>query len=154
MGKVPDPAGALLDQVADLRVGDALADDLAQPVAVRIHRQRLQPRDIAGQLFDKGAELRDQDRHEQQDEQHERQNDGADDHQRGDEPVDPHALQPVGERIEQIGERHAGDERQQNFAQDPDGRDADHERQHPEGHLPRQRHPSPRLAASVAATIA
>ena len=48
---------------------------------------------------------------------HDQQHDHDDhDDQRRDAAADAQPLQPVGERIEQIGERHAGDERQQDVA--------------------------------------
>jgi hypothetical protein len=71
---------------------------------------------------------------------HEAEHERADDDQRGDQPADAEALQPVRDRIEQIGKRHAGDERQQNLVQDPQRGHADKKRQHPERHLARERH--------------
>jgi hypothetical protein len=52
----------------------------------------------------------------------------------------PEAFEPVGERIEKIGQRHAGDEREQRVAQNPDQQDEDDQRPDPEQHLPLQIH--------------
>ena len=47
---------------------------------------------------------------------------------RGNGAADAEPLHPLRQRIEQIGERHAGDERQQHVAEQPEQRDQDDER--------------------------
>ena len=58
-------------------------------------------------------------RRDQQDQIDEREHDQGDDQQRRDQPIDAEALETVGQRREQIGDRQAGDEGQQYFAQQP-----------------------------------
>ena len=138
-GKPPYP---LLDQLARrlLGVEEALAHDLAQPWAVRVRDQRLHLGDIFRQLGDERAELAGENGHDQDPEQQQRQREYSDDEQCGDEPADAELLEAVGERIEQIGNRHAGDERQQDVAQQPQQQREGGDGQRPEHHLPHRHH--------------
>ena len=54
------------------------------------------------------------------------------DRNRGDRAAEAEPLQPLDQRIEQIGEHHAGDERQQHVAQQPQQRNEDQQRAGPE----------------------
>ena len=58
---------------------------------------------------------------------------------RGEGAADAEPLQPVDQRIEQIGERHADDERQQHVAEQPEQRDENDQRAEPEDELPLER---------------
>ena len=53
---------------------------------------------------------------------------------------DADLLQPVGQGIEQIGQREARHERQEDAAQDEQQQDRDDERRNPEPDLPLDRH--------------
>ena len=110
---------------------DAFADDLAQPGVVRIAGERLQLLQVERKMIDEIGELVDDDRRRH----HQQRADPtmkSDDHQRREQPVHAHALEPGGQRIEQIGDHHAGHERQQNFAQQHDRRDDRRQHRDPE----------------------
>ena len=70
----------------------------------------------------------------------------VDDDQRRNAAADAQPLGPPRDRIEQIGQRHAGHERQQHVAEQPEHRDEHRERRDPERDLPLQssspRHPA------------
>ena len=119
---------ALADQLADIGIAKSFADDLAQPGPARIGDQRLQARDGVGKPLDEGGELRAENRDDQHDQEEERDHEQADHQERRDEPVQADALQPLDQRIEQIGERHPGDEGQQDLAQEPENDDENEQR--------------------------
>ena len=55
----------------------------------------------------------------------------------------PTPLEPVGDRVEQIGERHAQDEGQQDVAEDPQEEEQGRERAEPERRLTPEIHACP-----------
>jgi hypothetical protein len=79
----------------------------------------LQRADIVGDGGDEGGQLPAQERHDQQQHIDKGNYDHRDDDQRRHQPVDAELLQPVGDRRQEIGDRRAGDERQQDLAQQP-----------------------------------
>ena len=136
-----EPAHPLRHQIADRFVGaEARAQEFLQPRPARIAEQRLQPRHIAGDVVDEGRQLAAEDRRHQQDQEDDRHHHQRDDQQRGGQPVDAEAFEPVGDRREQIGDGRAGDERQQDLAQQPQQQHDDGERRQPEHDLPLGRH--------------
>ncbi len=114
------PARALRHQIGNAFVGvEASADDLLHPGPARIADHLAQFGDVAGNIVDEGRQLTAEERHHQEDHQDNRQNDHRDDQQRRDHPINAGALKPVGQRRQQIGNEQAGDERQQDFRQQP-----------------------------------
>jgi len=83
----------------------------------------------AFKTFIKGVWQKDHDDGNDDDRQHD---------QGGHRPADTEAFTAARQRIEQIGERHAGDERHQHGAEKPQQRDEYGERRHPERDLPLQ----------------
>ncbi len=76
-----------------------------------------------------------EDRRHEQDEIDQEQHDQRYDEQRGSESVDAEAFETIGERREQIGDRKACDERQQDLAEQPQRQHDHDERAQPEHHL-------------------
>ena len=80
----------------------------------------------------------------------------VDDDERRNRPADAQPLAAPRDRIEQIGERHPGHERQQDVAEQPQHRDEHRERRDPEDDLPLESHqqrttpPDPGASASIA----
>ena len=107
--------------------------------------QGLQTRRIVRQVVDHRRSLIGDHRHDQDGEHDQRDCKAEDHHEGGHRAIDAKPFDAVRNRIEQIGQRHARDERQQNAMQQPDQCDADQQRRDPEQNLPLQchRHPLP-----------
>ena len=104
-----------------LGVGQLAAEHLGKPRPARIGDERLQLGHIARQLVDEGAELVADDRRDQPS----RPRQAATITTMTTSSADtarlmPEPLGPSRDRIEQIGQRHAGDERQQHIAEQPE----------------------------------
>ncbi len=101
-----------------------------------LDREHLQPLRIDRQPVDERAELM----RGQRQEQHQRNDEEEDEEDEDDkgcpEASDPKPLQPVGQRIEQIGKRKAGHERQEDAAEHIKQQDRRQKRDDPEPYLP------------------
>ena len=75
-----------------------------------------------------------------------------DDQKCGEPPIDADALEPVGHRVEQIGDHHPGNEWQQDLAEKPQQQDDDDKGCEPERQLPLEAHETsvPEMGQSVA----
>jgi hypothetical protein len=112
---------SLPEQVAErfFYVGQALAHQVSEPAAADLRKDPLQRGDIGGNAFLEAGNLVAEERHEQDrcDEKDE------DEGQQDDRPRRParqaEPFQPVRDRVEEIGERQAGDEGQKDAAQEP-----------------------------------
>ena len=115
---VVEPADALRHQIAHRLVGGkARAQELLRPRLIA--EQRLNLGDVTGDIIDERRQLPAEDRRDCQDHQHESQNGDGDNRQGGNGPVDAGTLDAIDQRIEQIGDGHAGHEGQQDAAQKP-----------------------------------
>ena len=88
-----------------------------QPRTARIADECLQPLHVLRQVLDEGRELVGKDRRHDKEQADEHQHEAAENEQRGDQPADAALDKPVRQRIEQVRERRADDERQQNMMQ-------------------------------------
>ena len=75
--------------------------------------------DVIGQLGDQRDELIAENGRDHDAQQHQREHEHADDDERGEQPVDAELLDVVRERVEQVRDRHSGDEGQQDIAEQP-----------------------------------
>ena len=91
---------------------------LFQPLRIDAGDQLLQPAQILRQPADEIGELRDHDRDDDDQRQRQHDDEGEQDQYRRHDPRQADPLQPVGDRIEEIGKHHAGHERQQDVAED------------------------------------
>ena len=116
------------------------AEFLLQPLRIETGDQRLQPGQIFRQLADEIGHLRGQHRDQDDEGQHQHDDEGNQDDHRRHEAGQTEPLQPVGDRIEEIGQHHAGDEGQQDVAEDiEEQRQQDGRADQPEENLPAER---------------
>ena len=94
------------------------AEFLFQPFRIEAGDQALQPGQIFRQLAGEIGHLRGQHRNEDDEGQHQHDEEGDEDDHRRHQARQAEPLQPVGDRIEEIGQHHAGDEGQQDAAED------------------------------------
>ena len=100
-----------------------------------LDEESLQAVDIFRQPVDEALDLVEQQRHQKHEREHEREDEQHEDQERRAEPPDAHPLEAVGERVEEIGEREPGHERQQDAAKDVERGDGEDERGEPERDL-------------------
>ena len=131
------PAGPLVEHVADRRADrfrvhaeacrpSAFEDRLDE--AVHLH-------DVRRQIGDQQRQLVDQNRQHQEEKRDDHQERQDHDRQRRGQPAEFATLEPMGHGIEQIGHRHAADERQQDRAEHLQEDHHRHQRGHPEDDL-------------------
>ncbi len=128
-----------------------------EPVAEPLREPSLEAAFEAGQVFrhrvGQQAQLIGDDRHQQHQGGDNQQADRCDDDRGSGKPSEPRALQPVGDRIEEVGDHHAGNERQQHLAQQCDAAKQPENCQDPEQDVPFDAHaasPSMMPATSTA----
>ena len=109
---------------------------LAEDVRVAAAEELDQAGDVVGQRGDQRLELADQRRHAEQQRQAEGDHRHDRDHAGRGDPVEPEALEPVGERVEEVGERGAEQERQERRSEQPEHQHEDREGDPPELQLP------------------
>src|SRR5262249_54156785 len=107
---------------------------------VLVRDQLLQSRDIVRQPLQEREKLTAENRKQEAAHQHEKQNEQADHDEGGEDAGQAHPLEAISGRIQEIGERRAGHERQQHLVQQPDDQDEDCERPEPEQELALQGH--------------
>ena len=112
------------------------AEGLLQPLRIDAGDQFLQLAQILRQPADEFGELRDQDRDDDHQPQRQHDDEAEQDEHRRHDARQPDPLQPVGDRIEEIGKHHAGHERQQDVAEDVEQDCKDDGRYRPEADLP------------------
>ena len=122
----------LIHDVAGGSTGEIVADDAFEPRIVRVAHQRLQTLRVSRRIVDEGRQLPHQRRRNQEKQQHEGEREAGQDDERSKRPAHAALGQPSVEGIEQVGDRHAENERQQNGAQQPQQADENGERGAPE----------------------
>ena len=141
--KAVDPGDALADEVADggrRRRQGILEPKLPDQRAELLGPQFLKSRHIAGQPFDESRHLLRREGNQDHEGDDEDQDEQDQDQQACAQAPDADLLQPVGQGIEQIGQREARHERQEDAAQDEQQQHRDDERRNPEPDLPLDRH--------------
>jgi hypothetical protein len=142
-------AGRLLHHVADITVAGADTEDIGEPGPARIGDDRLHLGGVTRQIFRQSDQLPDQNRNQHHAEDDDDHQERADDRQCRQRACETQPLEPVGERIEQVGENESGDERQQDFPQRQHRSDEHREGDAPEDELAVRIHGPARSPAGI-----
>ena len=141
-GEAAEDRGALTERVAErfLDVGQAVAHEGPEPALAELVEDALQRGRVSGKAVAEAGDLVAEDRHEKDDDGNEQEDEGEKD-DRGRGPArQAETLQPVRDRIEEIGESEARDEGQQDAAEQPQRQHEHDQRDEPEHHLSLKRH--------------